>query len=38
LIEKGDLSMRLAKDYDIDLFTSEELRDVNDAFSLCLGE
>ena len=38
LIEKGDLSMRFAKDYDIDLFTSEELRDVNDAFSLCLGE
>jgi hypothetical protein len=37
LIEKGDLSMSFAEDYDIDLFTSEELRDVNDAFNLCLG-
>lgn len=38
LIEKGDVSMSEWEDYDIDLFTSEELRDVNDAFNIVLDE
>ena len=34
LIEKGDISMSFAKDYNIDIFTSEELRDVENIFSI----